>query len=66
MRTQSFGEPLLRYGILADWLELRLALFPLEQRTSAGGVSNSTAGIADLYTGFKFALTPQEGFFCRK
>jgi len=61
-RTQSFGEPLLRYGILADWLEFRIAAFPVDQRTRTGAVSNSTAGTADLYTGFKIALTPQEGF----
>ncbi len=62
VRSQSLGEPLLRYGILADWLELRIALFPTDERTTAGGMRNSTAGTADLYTGFKLALTPQEGF----
>ena len=63
VRGQSYGEPLLRYGILADWLEFRIALFPVEQRTASGGSSNSTAGTADLYTGFKIGLTPQEGLF---
>ena len=61
VRTQSFGEPLLRYGVLADWLEFRIALFPVQERTAVGAVSNTTAGTADLYTGFKIALTPQEG-----
>lgn len=60
-RTQSFGEPLLRYGILADWLEFRIALFPIEERTATGGASDSRGGTRDLYTGFKIALTPQEG-----
>ncbi len=60
-RTQSFGEPLLRVGMLAEWLEFRIALFPLSERTSTGGASNTTAGTADLYLGFKIALTPQEG-----
>ena len=61
VRTQSFGEPLFRYGMFADWFEVRVALFPLNERTVALGDSDSTAGLADLYTGVKFALTPQQG-----
>jgi hypothetical protein len=61
VRAQSFGEPLLRYGIFTDWLEFRVALFPLEEQTTSMGASNSTAGLADLYTGLKIALTPQAG-----
>jgi len=61
-RTQSFGEPLLRVGILAEWLEFRIALFPLEERIRTAGASNTESGLADLYLGFKIALTPQEGF----
>jgi len=61
-RSQSFGEPLLRVGILADWLEFRSALFPLEEQTRSVGVSNTDAGVADLYLGFKIALTPQAGW----
>jgi len=60
-REQSFGEPLLRYGILADWLEFRIALFPLQTRITTAGRSNSTAGTDDLYLGLKIGLTPQEG-----
>jgi hypothetical protein len=60
-RSQSFGEPLLRYGILANWLEFRVALFPVEERTATGAVSNATSGTEDLYLGFKVGLTPQEG-----
>ncbi len=59
--TQSFGEPLLRVGILAEWLEFRIALFPLEDRVITAASSNATAGASDLYLGFKIALTPQEG-----
>lgn len=51
--THSLGEPLLRYGILAEWLELRLGIFPLEE--------NGESGFSDLYFGFKIALTPQDG-----
>ena len=61
VRTQSFGEPLLRYGILAEWLELRVALFPTDERTRGTAGSNWTSGLADLYLGFKIGLTPQEG-----
>ncbi len=60
-RTQSFGEPLLRVGILAEWLEFRIALFPLEERTKQTGTSNTNRGLADLYLGIKIAMTPQEG-----
>jgi len=61
-RINSFGEPLLRVGMLAEWLEFRIALFPLEERTRSGGASNTDSGVADLYLGFKIALTPQEGW----
>ncbi len=49
----SLGEVLLRYGILADWLELRLGFLPI--------VENGKSGFSDLYLGFKIALTPQQG-----
>jgi len=61
-RSQSLGEPLLRYGIFANWLELRIALFPVDQRLTTAGRSNSTAGTEDLYLGVKIGLTPQECF----
>lgn len=60
-RSQSFGEPLLRYGLYADWLELRVGLFPGQQRTTSAGSRNSITGTQDLYLGFKIALTPQAG-----
>lgn len=61
VRTQSFGEPLLRHGIIANWLELRVAVFPLEKRTRDSTTSNSTAGVGDMLVGLKFGLTAQEG-----
>ena len=61
VRSQSFGEPLLRHGLFDDWLELRVGLFPAEQQTTTAGVSNSTSGTEDLYVGFKIGLTPQQG-----
>lgn len=60
--SHSFGEALLRYGILEDWLEFRIAVFPVQELTVFQGTSNSTAGHEDLYTGLKIALTPQAGF----
>lgn len=51
--VHSLGEPLLRYGTLAEWLELRLGIFPLEE--------DGETGFSDLYFGFKIALTPQDG-----
>ena len=60
-RSQSFGEPLLRHGIVDDWLELRVALFPVEQQTTVVGATDSTSGTEDLYVGFKIGLTPQQG-----
>eukprot|EP00913_Durusdinium_trenchii_P013335 g12516.t1 len=60
-RTSSFGEPLLRHGLIANWLEFRVALFPVQQRVNTAGRSNTTAGTEDLYLGFKIGLTPQAG-----
>ena len=56
-RSHSFPEPLLRYGILQDWLELRVAWNYNEEQTN--GVTAS--GSDDLYLGFKIGLTPQQG-----
>ena len=61
VRSQSFPETLLRYGILAQWLELRIGWNYAEQRTRNGATSVTTTGAEDLYLGFKIALTPQEG-----
>lgn len=62
-RGHSWGEPLLRYGILHDWLELRVGLLPVTETLRQGGLTNSTSGTEDLYLGFKLGLTPQAGWF---
>ena len=36
VRGHSFGEPLLRAGVLAEWLELRVAASPVSQRIESG------------------------------
>ncbi len=53
----SYPESLFRYGILADWLELRLAT----NFTNTRFESLSEFGMNDLYLGVKLGLTPQEG-----
>ena len=60
-RTHSVGEPLLRHGIVANWLEFRAAIFPVNQRTKMPGSANSTAGTEDVYLGLKIGLSPQAG-----
>ena len=55
--THSYPEPLFRYGVLADWLELRLGWAYASE--SVNGVE--ATGADDLYLGFKLGLTPQEG-----
>lgn len=54
----SFPETLLRYGMLANWLEFRLAWNYGDEDTD--GVTAS--GADDLYLGFKIGLTPQDGW----
>lgn len=55
LRGHSWGEPLLRVGVYADWLELRAALAPATE--FKGG--NHTSGLEDLYLGVKLGLTAQ-------
>ena len=57
-KSHSFPEPLLRYGVLADWLEMRIGWNYSDEES--GGVSAS--GSEDLYLGFKVGMTPQDGF----
>ncbi len=60
-KSHSIGEPLLRYGVFADWLEFRLAIFPSGAKETTNGVGSNVSGLEDLYLGFKIGLTPQEG-----
>tara|TARA_R110001592_G_scaffold360963_1_gene670417 strand:- start:4594 stop:5247 length:654 start_codon:yes stop_codon:yes gene_type:complete len=55
-KSHSYPEPLLRYGILAEWLEFRLGWnYPSEEIAEM-----DISGSEDLYLGFKIGLTPQE------
>ena len=59
VKSHSYGEFLIRQGILFEWLELRLALNPVDETDTFGELTGS--GTEDLYFGFKIGLTPQEG-----
>lgn len=61
VRSNSWGEPLFRYGMFAEWFEWRLAVFPVDERSNIAGTRNSNSGVEDLYFGAKIGLTPQEG-----
>ena len=53
----SYPETLFRYGILANWLELRVAWNYGDEDVNGLGAN----GADDLYLGFKVGLTPQAG-----
>ncbi|WP_254509605.1 transporter [Anatilimnocola floriformis] len=57
----SLPEMLLRIGVLADWLELRIAWNFGREQLRTGGVGIQTSGFDDLYVGLKLGLTPQQG-----
>lgn len=54
--SHSWGEPMIRYGVLANWIELRMAVAPVTERSTS-----TRSGIEDLYLGVKLALTQQDG-----
>lgn len=60
-KQHSFPETLLRVGIFAEWLELRVAYNHASSGARQSGVFQSETGGTDLYLGLKIALTPQEG-----
>jgi hypothetical protein len=53
----SYPETLFRYGILANWLELRIGSNFASERVNADRAS----GAEDLYLGLKIGLTAQDG-----
>jgi hypothetical protein len=57
VRQYSIGEPLLRYGIYRDWLELRLGTG--YQKIDVNGQDFS--GVDNMLVGFKIGLLPQDG-----
>ncbi len=62
VHSHSLGEPLLRAGLLADRLEVRVAASPMWRRTDPdGGAPTGDLWVEDLYLGIKLALTEQSG-----
>jgi len=61
LQAYTYPEMLLRMGVYADWLELRLAWTYGNELIATGGIRNRTAGVEDLYLGLKLGLTPQQG-----
>ena len=61
--THSLGEPLLRVGVLAEGLELRLGLSPVSVGAGADGRNVTERGVEDLYVGIKLALAEQNGLW---
>lgn len=60
-KGNSFGEPLFRIGMFAEWFELRLFWNYLEEETLAGGIRTKRDGADDFSVGTKIALTEQCG-----
>ncbi|HEY1784422.1 MAG TPA: transporter, partial [Pirellulales bacterium] len=59
----SFPETLLRVGVVADWLELRISQNFASDRTSLiNGRHTSKTGAQDAVFGVKLALTEQRGW----
>eukprot|EP00456_Euglypha_rotunda_P073962 TRINITY_DN674_c2_g1_i3.p1 TRINITY_DN674_c2_g1~~TRINITY_DN674_c2_g1_i3.p1 ORF type:complete len:260 (-),score=35.68 TRINITY_DN674_c2_g1_i3:597-1376(-) len=62
-QTHSFPEPLLRYGVIAEWFELRLATNYLVERQQIIGQPGSTQkGTDDMLIAAKVALFKQDGW----
>ncbi|MFM9961791.1 MAG: transporter [Planctomycetaceae bacterium] len=61
--THNIGEVLFRYGVLQDWIELRLGVFPFSQVVGNPSPAVTNSGLEDLYLGAKIGLTPQEGWW---
>ena len=59
--THSLGEPLLRVGLFAEWLELRLGWTYVGEAVHHDATIEHQTGAADLVVGLKLALTPQDG-----
>ena len=63
LQSHNYPELLLRYGLLADWLEFRLGWVYANEVLTNDTLRTSIDGSRDLYVGAKIALTPQAGIF---
>lgn len=57
----AYPDFLLRQGLFADWLELRVGWTYLSERETAGSITTTSHRSSDLLLATKIALTPQEG-----
>jgi hypothetical protein len=62
-QTHSFGEPLLRMGLFADWFEFRLGYTYLGELIDGSLGRTWHSGSDDLYVAAKLALAEQAGWF---
>ena len=61
-RGHTYPEMLWRIGMLAEWLEFRIAYSAAAESSTAPPLPRTDGrGSEDLYLGFKIGLTPQEG-----
>jgi hypothetical protein len=60
-RQHSYPETLLRVGVFAEWLELRITSNYLEEQLEGPFGRVGVRGAEDMTIGMKLALTPQEG-----
>ena len=62
-RAHSYGEPLLRAGVLDDRIEFRVGAGAGTLSTESRAGTATESGLEDLYLGVKMALTDQRGMF---
>ncbi len=60
-QAHSWGEPLLRIGLFANWFEFRIGVASVSQSSLVDAQRVTQSGAEDLYLGAKIALTPQDG-----
>lgn len=60
LHAHSLGELLMRLGVLAEGLELRVAASPMEKSVDSEGIRASETGVEDLYLGVKLELSRQQ------
>ena len=58
--SEGYPEALLRAGLFADWLEIRVGQSFVGERRTAAGATTRVDGAQDLYLGAKLALTEQD------
>ena len=61
-KAHSYPQLLIRHGILAEWLELRIVWSYADEDSITGGTRTRPDGSEDMQLGLKIALTPQECF----